>query len=302
MDDNAKTVVAIGNFDGVHRGHAALINHARKIAEAEGLPLVALTFEPHPREFFKPDDAPFRITNEQQKERLLKSLDVTRVDVMDFNTIMANLTAQQFIDMIIVDHLNAAHVVVGSDFHFGKGRAGNVATLQADKRFTVDGITLQMSGTEPVSSTRIRNAIQAGDIKTANAMLGWDWEIEGEVAHGDKRGRELGYPTANIPLSNTICPAHGIYAVQVWVNGTWMGGAASIGLRPMFQVASPLLEVFIFDFQGDLYGKILRVRPVQKLRDEAKFGDLEALKAQMANDCAVARDILKSPDHDKIRR
>jgi riboflavin kinase/FMN adenylyltransferase len=303
MDDTPeKTIVAIGNFDGVHKGHAALLAHARKIADAEKQPLVVLTFEPHPRTFFKPNDKSFRITPEHLKERRLKALGVDRVDVLDFNSIMANLTAEQFIDMIVVDHLNASHVVVGADFHFGKNRAGNVATLRADKRFTVDGVALEVLGDDPVSSTRIRAAIASGDIAAANTMLGWVWEIEGEVVHGDKRGGPMGYPTANIPLGETLSPSHGIYAVMVLIDGIWRAGAANIGLRPMFEVPEPLLEVFIFDFTGNLYGKSLRVRPVRKIRDEARFEGLEALKTQIADDCAKARDILMSPDHDHFRR
>ncbi len=289
-----KPVVAIGNFDGVHKGHASLLAHARAIADKEGRKLVALTFEPHPRAFFRPGDAPFRITPETVKDRRLKALGCDRVEILDFNSIMAQLTAQQFIDFIIADHLNASHVVVGQDFHFGKGRGGSIETLRADGRFTVDGVSLATSGDSAISSTRVREKIAGGDIAAANALLGWEWEIEGEVLHGDKRGRELGYPTANIDMGEGIVPAMGIYAVRVLLDGQWRDAVANIGIRPMFEAETPLLEVFIFDFHGDLYGRSLRVRPVQKLRDEAKFETLDALKAQMAQDCARARDILKS--------
>lgn len=294
MDDsNNPCVVAIGNFDGVHKGHAALLAHARAVADAHGLPLAALTFEPHPRQFFKPSDKPFRLTPEHVKERRLKACGADSVEILDFNEIMASLTPQQFIDFMLVDHLNAVHVVVGSDFHFGRNRAGTLATLQGDARFKTHAVTLALAGDAPVSSTRIRAALEAGDIQAANTMLGWDWEIEGEVAHGDKRGRELGYPTANIPLGETLCPAYGIYAVRVDVGGgIWHRGAASIGLRPMFKVKEPLLEVYILDFEGDLYGRTLRVQLVKKLRDEVKFDGLEALKTQMALDVTAVRDII----------
>lgn len=266
----------------------------KRIAAFENRELVALTFEPHPRSFFKPADAPFRITPEPVKERRLKALGVDRVDVLDFNDIMAGLTAEQFIEMIILGHLNASHVVVGSDFHFGKSRTGTVETLRNDKRFQVDGVALELMADAPVSSTRIREALKSGDIGVANAMLGWDWEMEGIVAHGDKRGRDLGYPTANIPLEDTIAPAYGIYAVRVNIDGAWRDGVANIGIRPMFETKAPLLEVYVFDFDGDLYGQPLRVQPVQKLRDEARFDDLEALKAQMARDVVDAKAALSN--------
>lgn len=289
-NSNKPCVVAIGNFDGVHRGHAALLDTARRIAGEKGHPLVALTFEPHPRSYFKPDAQAFRLTPEHLKEAVLKARGVDRVKVLDFNDIMASLTAEQFIDMMLVDWLNASTVVVGADFHFGAKRGGHVDTLQKDKRFETIAVTLENSGGEAVSSTRIREALRAGDIKTANDLLGWPWEMDGEVAHGDKRGRELGYPTANIPLTDTCVPAHGIYAVDVNIgDGIWRRGAASIGLRPMFAVKTPLLEVYILDFEGDLYGRTLRVRPLVKLRDEAKFDTLDALKDQMSKDVAQSR-------------
>jgi riboflavin kinase/FMN adenylyltransferase len=288
-------VIAIGNFDGVHRGHAALIAAAKRVAVMESRPLLAVTFEPHPRSFFKPQEPSFRITPEHVKERELKKLGVDEVHVLDFNAIMANLTAAQFIDMIIAGHFEAAHVVVGADFHFGKNRGGNVETLSAEKRFQTHAVTLEASGEAPISSTRIREALAAGDIAGANALLGWEWEIEGVVEHGNKKGRELGYPTANMSLRDTLAPAYGVYAVRACIKGEWKPAVANIGIRPMFQVAAPLVETHVFDFSGDLYGQILRVRPVKKLRDEAKFADIEALKVQMAQDCAQARDVLKSP-------
>lgn len=289
----AQSVVAIGNFDGVHKGHEALVAFAKNLALSANLPLKILTFEPHPRQFFKPDAAPFRLTPEHVKERRLKDLGADSVEVLVFNDIMAKLTAAMFVDMVLVDLMSAAHVVVGCDFHFGHNRQGTIETLKSDARFHTHALELEEAEAAPVSSTRVREALQNGDIEAANALLGWEWEIEGEVVHGDKRGRELGYPTANIPLNETLCPSHGIYAVRVNIgDGLWRGGAASIGLRPMFAVSAPLLEVFLLDFDGDLYGRTLRVRPVRKLRDEAKFASLADLKAAMAQDIAQTRKIL----------
>lgn len=289
----AKSVVAIGNFDGVHKGHEALVAKAKKLALSENLPLKILTFEPHPRQFFKAGAAPFRLTPEHLKERRLKALGADTVEVLVFNEIMAKLSAGMFVDMVVVDLVNAAHVVVGDDFHFGHNRTGTLETLKADKRFVTHALALESAGNAPVSSTRIREALQMGDIPVANALLGWEWEIEGEVVHGDKRGRTLGYPTANIFLNETLCPAHGIYAVRVDIgDGVWRSAAASIGMRPMFEVKAPLLEVFLIGFEGDLYGRTLRVRPVQKIRDEAKFEGIEALKAVMAQDVAQTIKIL----------
>lgn len=294
MDDSKqKTVVAIGNFDGVHKGHAALLAHARKVADAEGLPLVALTFEPHPRAFFDPDAKPFRITPEAVKERRLLACGADRVEILDFNGIMASLSAEMFIDMILVDLLDAAHVVVGNDFQFGHKRTGTLATLERDGRIKVHAAPLESMANAPVSSTRVRACLEAGDMAGANNLLGWDWEIEGTVGHGDKRGRELGYPTANILLGETIAPAYGIYACAVDIgDGVWRKGAASLGLRPMFAVTEPLLEVFVLDWAGDLYDRPVRVRPIKRLRGEMKFDSLEALKIQMAADVEETRRIM----------
>jgi riboflavin kinase/FMN adenylyltransferase len=295
MSNDTKYVLAIGNFDGVHKGHAALLRMARAIADDKGLKLRVLTFEPHPRQFFDPNAKPFRVTLESAKTRLLKFNKVDDVQIAVFNAELAGTSAANFIDHVIVRDMNAAHVVVGDDFHFGKGRSGHVDTLMKDGRFGVTPITLVTDVTDAISSTRIRQAIAAGDIASANAMLGWNWGIEGVVEHGDKRGRELGYPTANIALGDTQSPAYGIYAVWVDIgDGVARPGVANIGIRPMFEVQKPLLEAYLFDFDGDLYGKTLRVTPIQLIRPEAKFEGLDALKAQIAKDCLAARDILKS--------
>lgn len=283
-------VLAIGNFDGVHLGHVHLLTAARDIANAKGLPLHVLTFTPHPRQFFAPDVAPFCLTTPQTRAALLRANGVDHVINMPFTADLAATSAGDFMQKILIGQLNAAHIVVGADFHFGAGRAGNVETLSA--AIPTTPITLYGD----ISSTRIREALTAGDITSANAMLGHPWVIEGEVIHGDKRGREIGFPTANIPFTDLICPAYGIYAVWVDIgDGIQRAGAANIGLRPMFALQKPLLEAYLFDFAGDLYGKNLKVMPVSRLRGEENFNSLDALIAQIAKDCTAARDILISP-------
>jgi riboflavin kinase/FMN adenylyltransferase len=290
---NHRAVIAIGNFDGVHKGHAALIAHARAVSDQAGLPLVVLTFEPHPRQYFRPDTPPFRLTSAFMKARRLQALGVDSVEVLAFDDAFAAISAQDFMDDILAARLQAAHIVVGADFHFGHNRTGSVDVLVADGRFHVHPVRLEMVDGAAISSTRIRAALQGADMGLAASMLGWEWVIEGEVVHGDKRGRTLGYPTANIPLGDTLCPAYGIYAVRVDVgDGLMRMGAASLGVRPMFEVKKPLLEVFLLDFTGDLYGRTLSVQLVQKLRDEMKFDDLDALKIQMAKDVVQTRAIL----------
>lgn len=284
-------VIAIGNFDGVHKGHQALLSQAQSIARQKGADFLVLTFEPHPRAFFRPDTPAFRITPASLKEDLFRQL--IRPDYyvsLSFNTAMASLTAEDFIRDILVESCNAAAVVVGKGFHFGKGRGGTVETLRSCGDFETVALDLTPGGAAPVSSSRIRAHLQEGAVDEANALLGWEWAIRSRVVHGDKRGRELGYPTANMHFGDSLVPAHGIYAVRVKIDGedTWRRGAANIGIRPMFESAEPLLETYIFDFDGDLYGRILTVRPVKKLRDEMKFDSLDALVAQMDKDCAAA--------------
>lgn len=292
--DQGRRVVAIGNFDGVHRGHACLLFQARAMADAAGLDLAVLTFEPHPRRFFDPKAAPFRLTLEAAKRRRFEALGVDAVDVAAFDADFAAMSAQDFIDRVIVGRMRAAHVVVGEDFHFGHKRGGNVAMLAADGRFTLSAVALEAFGGEVVSSTRIREALLAGDLEAAAQMLGWPWEIESTVVHGDKRGRTIGYPTANIELGETLCPAHGIYAVWVDIgDGAWRAGVASLGVRPMFALEKPLLEVFLPDYEGDLYGRVLRVVPARLLRPEAVFEDIESLKIQIGRDVADARTVLR---------
>lgn len=290
-------VIAIGNFDGVHRGHQALLAEARAKAEGLNVPLGVLTFEPHPRTLFRPDDRPFRITPPALKADRLAQSGVDLLFSLPFNWDFASQSAEEFVHHILVEGLKPAHIFVGDDFRFGQLRKGDPALFEK----AGIGATMIMPVTadddsEKFSSSAIRHALRTGALDDANAILGWDWEIRGTVIHGDKRGRELGYPTANVPLGKTLHPAYGVYATWVQIEGedenTWHPAATNIGIRPMFKLDEGLVEVHILDFDGDLYGKTLRIRPVKRLRGEAKFDSLDALIAQIDLDCEEARKIL----------
>lgn len=292
---------AIGNFDGVHLGHQAVIDIARTEAEKLDAPLGILTFEPHPREFFAPAAPPFRLMNAETRANRLQKLGVERLYQLPFDALLAGLTPEQFAQEIIVDGLGLRHVVVGADFHFGKARAGTAEDLKTLGRAMGFGVTvaeLIAVAKGEVSSTAIRKALAEGRPADAARMLGHWHRIDGEVFGGDQRGRDLGYPTANMSLNRLHPPKFGIYAVKVDVlTGPHTGsydGAASVGVRPMFGENKPNLETFIFDFKGDLYGEHLSVAFVEYLRPEAKFDSLDALVRQMDADCARARDVLAS--------
>ncbi|WP_394195878.1 bifunctional riboflavin kinase/FAD synthetase [Litoreibacter albidus] len=288
---------AIGNFDGVHVGHQAVIDIARNAAP--DAPLGIVTFEPHPREFFAKDAPPFRLMNAEAKANRLEKLGVERLYQLNFNTSLSGLTAEEFARDVIAKGLGLTHVVVGADFCFGKGRGGNVAMLQEFGEKYGFGVTvadLVTQDTAQVSSTNIRAALAEGRTRDAAEMLSHWHRIEGEVIQGDQRGRELGYPTANMSIDGLHPPKFGVYAVLVDVlTGPHQGsyhGAASIGVRPMFGVNRPNCESFLFDFKGDLYGETLSVALVDYLRGEEKFDSLEALITQMDADCDRARSIL----------
>lgn len=289
-------VVVIGNFDGVHRGHQILVARAREKALEMGKKLAVLTFSPHPREVFKADEKPFRLSDDAQKQFLLG--EICQVDILytlSFTKEFASISADDFINQVLIQGLGAAHIVIGHDFCFGKMRGGNAQTLKNHPELNVSIIDVLSDEKGTVfSSSEIRNALRRGDVDTANDLLGWKWYIEGEVVHGDKRGRELGYPTANMSLGRFLVPAFGIYAVRVQIEGddTWYQGASNIGIRPMFRSEVPLCETFIFDFDQDIYGKNIKVMPVKFLRGEAKFESLDALIIQMEKDCKKAREIL----------
>ena len=291
---------AIGNFDGVHIGHQAVIDLTRTVAAQAGVPLGIMTFEPHPRSYFSRDNKPFRLMNAEAKANQLAKLGVEKLYEVPFNANLAGLSPRAFAQTIITDQLGLKHVVVGADFCFGKDRAGTVADLQAfgaEMGFGVTIAPIVTIDTAHVSSTAIRQALSDGKPRDAAAMLGHWHRIEGEVIRGDQRGRDLGYPTANMSITGLHPPRFGVYAVKVDIldgphKGTY-DGAASIGVRPMFGENIPNCETFIFDFKGDLYGATLSVALIDFLRPELKFDSLEALITQMDADCAQAREILK---------
>ena len=289
-------VVALGNFDGVHRGHQALITEADRIAHETQRPLAALVFEPYPREFFRPGDEPFRLTPFRAKARLLSELGVEFLIVLGFDAEMAGKLAQDFVIDVLVRELEAHHVVVGEDFRFGKGRGGDVTVLGYMGEMEGFGVTVfeaVAEGGEKISSSKVRAALKERRPEEAARLLGHWWSIEAHVASGDKRGRALGFPTANLKLEHTLQPAFGIYAVRARTHdGRAYDGVANFGVRPMFKLPTPLMEVHLFDFSGELYGEVLAVELIAYLRGEETFEGVEALKAQIAADCDAARRIL----------
>jgi riboflavin kinase/FMN adenylyltransferase len=304
-------VVAIGNFDGVHRGHRALIAEAKVQAEARKSPLAVLSFEPHPQEYFKSlrGDAEgdcFRLTPLRAKARLLSELGVDALFALPFEAEMAQRTPQRFVQDVLLDALGISGVVVGRDFEFGKGRAGNVTALSymgEMEGFSVTAFDTVTSagGDEKISSTLIRKMLREARPQDAARLLGHWWAVEARVEHGDARGRTMGFPTANMHLGHCLAPAFGVYAVRVNIldNDRVVSrhdGVANFGTRPMYQVNVPLLETHLLDFEGDLYGKYLSVDLIRYIRPEAKFPSLDALIAQIAEDAAKAREILaKTP-------
>jgi riboflavin kinase/FMN adenylyltransferase len=291
-------VVAIGNFDGVHLGHKAVLGSGREEAARLGVPSLALTFEPHPRSFFRPDLPIPRLTPPPEKRLLLSEQGLSGMVELTFDAAMAGLPAEEFVTEILLKRLKVAGVTVGWDFHFGKNRGGTPDFLKdAGRRHGFQVQVVQPFGAgEPVSSSRIRGLLTGGDLAGANRLLGHRWFVLGEVVHGEKRGRDLGYPTANIQLPPQVPLAEGIYAVRVAVDGHIYAAVANFGRRLQFhENAPPLLEPHLFDFSGDLYGKTLGVEFLARLRGEAKFDSVEALIAQMDRDSTDARQIIAAP-------
>ncbi len=286
-------IVALGNFDGFHAGHQAVVGRAVERARAEGRPVLVATFDPHPVRFFKPDVPPFRLTSLNQRERLFGEAGADAMLVFRFDAELAAVTAEDFVAERVVGLIGAAGVVTGEDFTFGKGRGGNIEVLKilgAAHGLSVDAVAPVIADGEPVSSSGIREALQAGDCEAAAALLTRPFAIEGAVEPGDRRGRELGYPTANLGLGTYLRPRFGVYAVRGRLpGGMVVDGAANLGVRPTFLPPRELLEPFFFDFEGDLYGRTIEVDLISFLRPEARFDSLAALKAQMAEDCAEAR-------------
>jgi len=298
--------IAIGNFDGVHLGHQAVIGEAGRIARAQNVAWAVMSFEPHPRVFFAPDQPPFRLTPERSKRRAIADLGVDMTVILPFDKALATMAAETFVADVLVSGLGVRSVVCGYDFHFGKGRAGNPAMLlDAGQRhgfdFTVVNEVDDGDG-HAYSSTRIREHLKAGEPEQAADLLGRPFEITGTVEGGDKRGRTIGFPTANIALGEHIEPKFGVYAVRLSldeegdessVEPRWIDGVANLGIRPMWQTEKPWLEVYLFDWSGDLYDKPVRVQLLHFIRGEATFDGLEELKAKIAEDCATARELLR---------
>ncbi|HSM41889.1 MAG TPA: bifunctional riboflavin kinase/FAD synthetase [Afifellaceae bacterium] len=291
-------VVAIGNFDGVHTGHQVVLAAAKAEAERESEPLVMLTFEPHPRTLFQPDSPVFRLTDETVKAAVACACGVDGVLVLPFDAALSAMSADDFVSRILIDRLAIRHAVTGYDFHFGHKRQGTPDFLRqagVDRGFGVTIVAEHGDEGGAVSSSRIRDRLSDGDIAEANRMLGWAWSVSGEVLHGEKRGRDLGYPTANMTLDPACRLRHGIYAVRFTrADGTVHDGVASYGRRPMFDNGRPLLETHMFDFDGDIYGETVLATLQGWIRPEAKFESVDALVAQMHRDSAEARDCLKA--------
>ncbi|SMY05948.1 bifunctional riboflavin kinase/FAD synthetase [Flavimaricola marinus] len=297
-------VAAIGNFDGVHLGHQVVLDVARSTAKSLDAPFGVMTFEPHPRQFFAPQSPAFRLMNAEARAHRLEKLQVEKLYEMPFNAALSALSAQEFASQIIAERLGLRHVVVGADFCFGKGRLGTADDLIAlgeKLGFGVTVVPMLDLGAGEVSSTAIRQALEDGRPRDAAAMLGHWHRIDGTVIRGDQRGRDLGFPTANMSISGLHPPKFGVYAVTVDVldgpHAGHYGGAASIGVRPTFGENTANCETFLFDFKGDLYGASMSVALVDFLRPELKFEGIDALIVQMDADCAQARDILAALPH-----
>jgi riboflavin kinase/FMN adenylyltransferase len=296
IPERAQSAVAltIGNFDGVHRGHQALLARLREAAGGFGLPATVLTFEPHPREFFTPAAAPARLSSLREKLELLAASGVDRVHVCRFNRQFAALSPAAFVEGVLVRGLGTRWLAVGDDFRFGAMRAGDFAMLQAASHefgFRLETLPTVLIDGHRVSSSAVRAALAAGELQSAEALLGRTYGISGRVVHGDKLGRELGFATANVQLRHNRPPLTGIYAVNVCGLGDKSRpGVASLGVRPTINAAGKAtLEVYLLDFDADIYGRHVRVDFLQKIRDEEKYPDLETLKAQIARDVEAAR-------------
>lgn len=289
--------IALGNFDGLHAGHRAVIESARAASRRLGVPLGVATFEPAPRRHFQPDAPPFRLMTPRRREIALEAIGVSQTHLLRFDVVMAEMTDREFCQRVIIDEVSARGVSVGFDFRFGKGRMGDVDALRrigAELGFEVDIVAEVKDGAEKVSSSRIREAIERGEMAEARRGLGALWTVDAIVEHGEKRGRTLGFPTANMKLGEVVHPAHGIYAVWARMDdeATWRPGVANFGRTPTTGLRDPLLEVMVFDVAGDFYGRRLHTAFLKLLRSEARFDSVEALVAQMRRDVAEARTVL----------
>ncbi|KZM51596.1 bifunctional riboflavin kinase/FAD synthetase [Labrenzia sp. OB1] len=291
-------IVAIGNFDGVHRGHRAVLDAAQGLGQGTHHPVYAMSFEPHPRTVFNPSKPVFRLTPRGLKIEMLRVCGLDGVLILPFTKEFAGIEANAFVQDILIETLGISHAVTGYDFHFGRARQGTPDFLRTAGATHGFGVTIvqreEDEGAEIISSTRIRDSLAQGDVAQANGLLGYRWFFEAQVRQGDKRGRDLGYPTANLALAEDCPLKHGIYAVKVETGGRWHDGVASYGRRPTFDNGAAVFEVHLFDFSGDLYGQTLRVHLVSYLRGEEKFDSAEALIVQMDQDSAEARAALGS--------
>ncbi len=288
-------VLAIGNFDGVHRGHQAVLSVAKERAAEAGVPAGVMVFEPHPRTFFQPDVPLFRLTSLERKCELLQAFGLDVTVALTFDTSLANLTAHDFVKNVLVDAFEVSHVITGYDFFFGKGRKGNpdvMKSLGDEYGFDVTVVSPVGESKSVFSSSKIRDLLRSGDVRTAADMLGYWWCISGKVEGGAKRGAELGFPTANVRLEKGQDLKHGIYAARIYVGKDRYQGAAYLGTRPTFDDGAAVLETFIFDFEEDLYDRSIVVELIAFLRDDMKFDTPEALKAQIDADCAQAKEML----------
>ena len=290
--------VTIGNFDGLHLGHKAMLARLQDVARVRGLPTCVLSFEPHPREFFAPEQAPARLSTLREKAECLQRLGIDRLHVFRFDRAFSSLTAEAFIEQVLGRTLQAEYVLVGDDFRYGAKRAGDLALLQKQGRslgFDAESLpTVEIAG-ERASSTAVRQALAAGELEHAARLLGRPYSISGRVVHGDKLGRDIGFPTANIQLKHNRPPLMGIFAVEVCgLNGAPLPGVASLGKRPTVKGADavPVLEVHLFDFAAEIYGRRVRVDFLSKLRDEEKYPDLDSLVAQIRRDVDNAKQFL----------
>ena len=302
IPDNLRgSIVALGNFDGFHLGHQAVVGRAVQRAFHERRPAIAATFDPHPVRFFKPDLPPFRLTTLDQREALFAHAGADAMLVFEFNEALRSTTAEDFVTELLGKRIGAAGVVTGDDFTFGKMRGGNVEllrTLGADHGISAEAVSPVLLGDERISSGRIREALEAGDTATSTRLMSRDFAVEGVVQQGDRRGRELGYPTANLSLSDYQRPRYGIYAVRVTLDdGTEHPGVASLGVRPTFDPPEELLETHLLDFDGDLYGRRIEVALHAFIRDEKKFDSVDDLVAEMRQDEVEARRLLALPSH-----
>jgi riboflavin kinase/FMN adenylyltransferase len=290
------SVLALGNFDGFHLGHQAVVNRAIALGFHQRRPVIVATFEPHPVRFFKPDVAPFRLTSLDQREQLFAQAGADGMLVFRFDKALATTSAEDFVAEILGKQLGVAAVVTGTDFTFGRGRKGNAETLRElgkECGIVAEAVAAVILEGEPVSSSRIRRALANGDTATATHLLSRDFAIEGIVERGDARGRELGYPTANLALGDYQRPRYGIYAVRVTLDdGSELPGVASFGVRPTFEAGNELLEAHLFGFDGDLYGRTIEVALHAFIREEKKFDDVETLVAHMREDESQARRLL----------